>query len=113
MFVVKRAVTLVLFASSLVAAPAVFSQELPSLARLGTGMDQLITSETHEGMIVEVHANNQFSMREKTYLILKETEVGGVPAEKASFTLRKGQKVKAVVYRLKNKAYFVFDLTLE
>ncbi|WP_298433908.1 hypothetical protein [Geobacter sp.] len=113
MSVIKRAVTFGGFAYLLLSASVVFCQDLPSLAQLGTSMEQLITPETHEGVIMEVYANNRFSMREKTYLILKETEVGGVPAGKASFRLRKGQKVKAVVYRLKSKAYFVSDLTLE
>ncbi|WP_298269853.1 hypothetical protein [Geobacter sp.] len=113
MSIVKRAVAFGVFAFSLLSASGVFCQDLPSLAQLGTSMEQLITPETHEGVIMEVNANNRFSMREKTYLILKETEIGGVPAGKASFRLKKGQKVKAVVFRLRNKAYFVSDLTPE
>lgn len=83
---------------------------LPSLSSLKLGSTDLILPETHEGVVMEVRGEGAFIMREKVYQIFRESEVNGSPAEQSGLSLRKGQKVKAVVYRLPNKVYFVSEL---
>lgn len=106
---VSLVITIVLIFSY---AAGTFGGNLPSMATLKIDQSELVRLETHEGEIMDVNGANKFIMREKLYLILKETDVNGKPAEQAKFTLRKGAKVKALVYRLRNKAYFVSELTI-
>lgn len=85
----------------------------PGLSSLKLTSADLMSPAVHDGVIMEVRDEGTFVMREKVYLIFKESEVNGAPAEQAKFTLKKGDKVKAAVYRLPNKAYFVSELEIQ
>lgn len=103
----------ILFCARLaVAGPDVY-REFPTLSSLKVNSDDLISPTAHEGVIMDVLGEGAFLMREKVYHIFRESEVNGAPAEQAKFTLKKGDKVKATVYRLPNKAYFVSELEIK
>uniref|UniRef100_A0A831XG53 Uncharacterized protein n=1 Tax=Geobacter metallireducens TaxID=28232 RepID=A0A831XG53_GEOME len=88
-------------------------REFPMLSSLKVSSADLVSPSVHEGVIMDVLGEGTFLMREKVYLIFRESEVNGVPAEQAKFTLKKGAKVRATVYRLPNKAYFVSELEIK
>lgn len=102
----------ILCATLAVAGPDVH-RDFPSLSSLKLTSADLMSPTVHEGVIMEVRGEGTFVMREKVYLLFRESEVNGAPAEQAKFTLRKGDKVKAAVYRLPNKAYFVSELEIQ
>lgn len=84
----------------------------PPLSSLGATTAQLLNPEVLEGEIMAVRGAGTFVMREKLYRICRETEVNGTPAPLAKFTLKKGTRIKATVYRLRNKTYFVSELEI-
>lgn len=88
------------------------SNVFPPLSSLGATTAQLMYPEVLEGEIMAVRGAGTFVMRENLYRICRETEVNGTPAPLAKFTLKKGARVKATVYRLRNKAYFVSELEI-
>lgn len=87
-------------------------QVFPPLSSLGATTAQLMNPEVHEGEIMAVRGDGAFVMREKLYSICRESEVNGTPAPQAKFTLKKGARVKATVYRLSSKGYFVSELEI-
>jgi len=111
-YLLVMAVCILSCAHFAVAGPDV-RQELPALSSLKVSNADLTSPAVHNGLIMEVRGKGMFVMREKVYLIFRESEVNGVPAEQAHFTLKKGDKVKATVYRLPNKAYFVSALEIQ
>ena len=104
--------SLLLSAHIALAAP-VIHQGLPPLSSQGVRVSDLMTPEVHEGVIMDVRGVGTFIMREHVYLILRESEVNGTPADQAKFSLKRGDTLKATVYRLPNKAYFVSDLEIK
>ncbi|QSV44666.1 hypothetical protein [Geobacter benzoatilyticus] len=84
----------------------------PSLSSLGATTAGLMSPEVVEGEIMAIRGAGTFVMREKLYRICRETEVNGTPAPLAKFTLKKGTRVKATVYRIRNKTYFVSELEI-
>ncbi len=85
----------------------------PTLSSLGVNITDLMTPEVHEGMVMEVRGAGSFILREKLYIICQESDVNGTPATQAKFSLKKGDTVKATVYRLPNKTYFVSEMEIK
>jgi len=77
---------------------------------MGVRSNDLMTPEVYEGVVMEVRGAGNFIMREKVFLICQESEVNGTPAAQSKFSLKEGDKIKAMVYRLPNKTYFVSEL---
>lgn len=103
----------ILFCVRLAVAGPGAQREFPALSSLKVNSADLMSPAVHEGVIMDVQGEGMFLMREKVYLIFRESEVNGASAEQAKFTLKKGDKVKATVYRLPNKAYFVSELEMK
>jgi hypothetical protein len=92
--------------------PLALAMSLPSMAEYRISEDDLLIPEKGTGIIMGSSSGTGFILNEKKHLLCRESEINGKPAEQATFTLRKGTKVKVVRYRLKNNLYFVSSLTI-
>lgn len=68
--------------------------------------------EKVHGKVFSVLSGGRFVMNEEIHLLCRETVVNGLPALEAKYRLVSGTKISITRYRLKNKMYFVSNMTI-